>query len=75
MNGGMTGGRVDILHEEATPSDPLLIGRQFCHLESGPAAVTKERILPLNTHLHVNFQFLSKPEQNFPIALPRTSTW
>ena len=65
---------MDILHEEATPLDPLLIRCQFCHLESGPAVVTKERILPLNTHLHVNFQFLSKPEQNFPIVLPRTST-
>lgn len=37
----MTGGGVDILDEEATPSDPLLMWRQFCQLEGGPAVVAK----------------------------------
>lgn len=34
-NGGITGGGVDILDEEATPSDLLLIWCQFCHLRVG----------------------------------------
>ena len=71
----MTGGGVDILDEEATPSDSLLIWLWFCQFEGGPTVVTKERLFSLSTQLHVNFPLLSKLKQNFPIELPRIRTW
>lgn len=63
------------MYEEATPSDPLLIWRPFCHLEGRPAVVAKERIFSLSTHSRVRFNLLSKLKQNFPVELPRTRTW
>lgn len=63
---------MDILDEEATPSDLLLICCQFCKLHGGPAVVAKERIFSLSARLHMNLKLLSKLKHNFSVELPRT---